>query len=198
MITIYGNFLSRATRCLWMLEELGLPYENPQIAPQEASKVAAHNPNAKVPCLVDGDYKLFESMAINLYLAHRYGKAPFWPSSPQDVGLVYQWSLWAMTEIEPPLVAMLVELVFKPAGTADQAVITRSIELLTRPMKVLDDALAGRKWLLGDSFTAADLNLASVVHLVDMVKLDTNAWPHVRAWLTACTGRPVWRKAHGL
>ena len=198
MITIYGNFQSRATRCLWMLEELGLPYENQQISPQEANKVAAHNPNAKIPCMVDGGFNLFESMAINLYLAHKYGKAPFWPASAEDVGLVYQWSFWAMTEVEPPLVAMIVELLFKTEGAPDQAVIARATEQLQRPLAVLDGILANRPWLVGDGFTAADLNLASVVYLVDMVKVDTTAWPHFRAWLDACTARPVWRKSHGV
>ena len=197
MITLYGNFLSRATRCLWMLEELGVAYENVPIAPPQAATVAPHNPNCKVPCLVDGEYKLFESMAINLYLAHKFGKAPFWPASPEGLGLVYQWSFWGATEVEPSLVAMLVERVFKPQGTGDAAIIANATEKLGRPLQILDDSLVGKDWLLGECFSAADLNLASIVYLLNLVAFETGPLPRLRGWIDRCKNRPAWKKAHG-
>jgi glutathione S-transferase len=56
------------------------------------------NPNGHVPALEDDGQVFWESMAVNLYLAGKYGKAPLWPSSVADHGHAYQWSLWAMTE----------------------------------------------------------------------------------------------------
>ncbi len=198
MIKLYGNHLTRATRCLWMLEELGLPYENVAVDREDAGSVSAINPNAKLPCLTDGDFTLFESMAINLYLGQKYGRPPFWPDSAEAIGLIYQWTLWGMTEAEPPLVAMLVERVFKPQGMADETVIAAATEKLRPLLRVLEDSLAGKDWLLPGAFSAADLNLASVVYLVDLVGFDITAFPAVKAWLQRCTGRPVWRKAHGI
>lgn len=196
MIKLYGNLLTRATRCLWMLEELSIPYENVLVGRDEAASIAEINPNAKLPCLTDGDYALFESMAINLYLAQKYGRPPFWPESPEAIGLAYQWTLWGMTEAEPPLVAMLVERIFKPQGSADQAVIEAASAKLRPLVKVLDGSLAGKSWLIGDSFGVADLNLASIVYLLDVVGFDAAPYPAFCAWLDKCVSRPSWRRAH--
>ena len=86
MIKLYGSKQSRAARCLWMLEELEQPYEHLDLKDLDAAEalqtVTPVNPIGKVPALEDGELKLFESMAINLYLAAKYGKA-IWPA---DVG----------------------------------------------------------------------------------------------------------------
>ncbi|MBT7449654.1 MAG: glutathione S-transferase, partial [Rhodospirillaceae bacterium] len=83
MIKIYGSFVSRATRNLWMLEELGLEYEHVSLdwAKQE-NRSAAYlkiNPAGKVPTLEDGDATLSESLGINLYLVQKYGQGGLWP-----------------------------------------------------------------------------------------------------------------------
>ena len=79
MIRLYGSSRSRAARCLWMLEEIGIAYEHRDLEELEAGDklvtVTRVNPIGKVPALEDGDIRLFESMAINLYLAARYGGA---------------------------------------------------------------------------------------------------------------------------
>ncbi len=80
-ITVYGAAPSRTYRCLWLLEELGLECERELIrSDDDAAKRSAYlelNPNGRVPCLVDGDPVLFESLAINLYLMRRYGGRSF-------------------------------------------------------------------------------------------------------------------------
>ena len=88
----------------WRLEELGLRYRQAPLKPwsdaADAETLARINPNARVPVLDDDGLILWESMAINLYLADSYGGAPFWPQHPRDRALVYQWSLWSQTEID--------------------------------------------------------------------------------------------------
>ncbi|MCZ6719101.1 MAG: glutathione S-transferase family protein, partial [Gammaproteobacteria bacterium] len=104
MITLYGAAASRASRSLLALEELELPYTqvplNPWSNAADAERVVRINPNARVPALDDDGLILWESMAINLYLADRYGGAPFWPQHARERALVYQWSLWSQTEID--------------------------------------------------------------------------------------------------
>ena len=104
MIRIYGTPMTRAIRPLWLLEELGVPYELVKTdfagGATRTSEFLKINPNGHVPALVDGDLVLFESMAINLYLAEKYGKGTLWPGSEHDRARTVQWSFWAITECE--------------------------------------------------------------------------------------------------
>ena len=109
MVKLYGVPGSRAMRSLWMLEELGVPYENVKVDFVKGTKTPEFrkiNPNGHIPVLQDGDLVLCESLAINLYLARKYDKG-LWPKSVEDEGRTYQWSVWAMTELEEPLDAAL-------------------------------------------------------------------------------------------
>src|SRR4029077_20675998 len=100
MLRLYGNPRSRATRCVWMLEEMGEPYEliETSVRPDVLHKpeYLRLNPNARIPTLVDGDVVLWESMAINLYLAQKSG--PMHAASAAATALAAQWSFWAMLE----------------------------------------------------------------------------------------------------
>src|SRR5262245_27813941 len=103
MIRLYGPSQTRAFRVLWLLEELGVPYEhvrggNP--AELRSPEFLKLNPNGRVPVLVDGDVVLFESLAINLYLAERYGAESLWPKTPGERAQAVQWSFWVVTECE--------------------------------------------------------------------------------------------------
>jgi glutathione S-transferase len=109
MLKLYGNARSRATRCLWMLEETGEPYELIQtsVRPEDLQSPVylQLNPNARIPTLVDGDVVLWESMAINLYLAQKPG--PMQLNSAAVLGIAAQWSFWAMLETEALLLELL-------------------------------------------------------------------------------------------
>ena len=82
-VKIYGPAASRAARALWIVHELGIPFEHVAMEMKDAkgAEYLKINPNGKVPALVDGDFRLFESMAINLYLAAKYNKDGFLPAS---------------------------------------------------------------------------------------------------------------------
>ena len=90
MLQLYGNPRSRAMRCLWMLEEMGEPYQliekSTRTDELQIPDYVRLNPNARIPTLVDGDFVLWESMAINLYLAQRYA-GPMHCAHPHRLGL---------------------------------------------------------------------------------------------------------------
>ena len=111
-IKIYGPTASRAARALWIAHELGIPYEHIAVEMKDLKNpdYLKVNPNGKVPALVDGDFKLFESMAINLYLAGKHGKDGFMPESAEDRALCNQWSFWGMTELEKSLLTILIDM----------------------------------------------------------------------------------------
>ena len=103
MLQLYGNSRSRAMRCLWMLEEVGEPYQliekSTRADDLQSAEYLGLNPNARIPTLVDGEVVLWESMAINLYLAQKY-QGPMHCAGPEVLGLAAQWSFWAVLETE--------------------------------------------------------------------------------------------------
>ena len=200
MIKLYGIPMSRAGRCLWMLEELGVPYENvPTSFAGDAQKpeFLAKNPNGRIPVLEDEEgLVVYESMAINLHLAETYDEG-FRPGSPSERAHIVQWSFWGMTEIEPGLIDAFVHRAMLPEAQRDARIADAGEEKLQRPLKVLDQHLAKQSWLLGDRFTTADLNVASVLGVAPMAQVDLGAYPNVQRWLGACMERPAAKKAFG-
>jgi glutathione S-transferase len=198
MIKLYGVPRSRAMRCLWMLEELGVPYENVKTNFADGGTRTAEylqiNPNGHVPALEDADLTLFESLAINLYLARKYDKG-FWPKTVADEARAFQWSIWAMTELEEPVVTTLVHRVFLPEAQRDAKKAKDGAERFPKPLGVLDAALSGRPYLLGPSFSVADLNVAAVMSWAPLAGLEFTEAPNAQSWLSRCTSRPAFARA---
>jgi glutathione S-transferase len=202
MLQLYGIAQSRALRPLWLLEELGRPFEHHPLdyrsAEIRSSDYLALNPNGRVPTLVDGDLVLFESMAINLYLASRYGReAGLWPATVGGEGLAYQWSFWVMGEVESPLLSVLMHRRVLPEAERDAGKLARNEGALRPPFAVLDQVLTGRSWLADDHFTVADLNVAAVMSWVKPARFDLTPWPALGDWLERCLGRPAFATARG-
>jgi glutathione S-transferase len=192
-IKIYGIPQSRASRCLWLARELGIPVDNVPVhfnATRESPDLLAINPNARVPALDDNGFHLYESMAINFYLAKKYGAhTGIAPTSPEDEARILQWSFWVMTEVEKPLLVILQHAGARPA--VDQATLAQNIQALDRPLRVLDAHLSDRNWLISDHFTVADLNVASVLSWMHLAKFDLTPHPKAADWLTRCLSRPA-------
>ena len=200
MTKLHGTSRSRSARSLWALEELGVPYEHLPMPTTEA-KSAAHlklNPNGHVPVLEDDGAVVWESMAINLYLAEKYGKNSLWPSDPAARADIYKWSFFAMTEVEPQLVTLLVNRVMAPPEQRNEKAALGAVEALKAPLNALEETLKGKEYLLGKNFTIADLNVAAVMSWIPMMKLDISSTPNVQAWLQKCLGREANKKVRGL
>ncbi len=191
-ITIYGMPQSRAARCLWMARELGIEHANDPVHFQktrESPALRAANPNQRIPALVDGGFTLFESLAINLYLARKYGAGTGFESPTlEHEALVTQWSFWAMTELEKPLLGLLMSAFGRSDGKEEE-----HKAALERPLKVLDAHLTGRAWMVGTQFGTADVNVAAVLSWAIPGKLDLSRWPRVAEWLGRCTARPAFK-----
>lgn len=193
-LDVYGVAQSRTARVLWMVRELGLEFQHHDIGFRTGETTTpeflAINPNARIPAIVDGDLKLWESMAINLYLARKHG-GPLQPATLEDEARATQWSFWVMTEVEKPLLAMLFNRAILPEDQRQADVADRSEEDLQRPLKVLDGEVSKRPYLLGQDFTVADLNVASVLTWAKVAKLDLSSYPAIADWLDRCTARPA-------
>ena len=201
-IKLYGIPMSRASRCLWMLEELGVPYENVPVhflGEAQKPEFLKINPNGRIPALEDDGLVLFESLAINLHLARKYdaGKG-LWPKSPDDQSRAIQWSIWAMTEVEPPVMTVLRNRAFLPEPQRSEAEAKAGEVTLAKPVAVLEGALAGRPYLLGNSFTVADLDVHGVIGLAPTFgKVKFDGTPNVAGWLKRCGERPALARAMG-
>lgn len=194
MITLYGDpAKTRANRCSWMLNELGVDFEHVKLAfrPGESkpTEFLALNPNGKCPTLTDDGFNLFESLAINLYLAKKYSPA-LAPQTLEEEALTMQWSLWVMAEVEKPLLmSAAIRALFVPPEPAD-AELELALTKLKRPWSVLDAHLSEHTFILGERFSVADINVASVMHMIWIAGHDISAWPALKAWLDTCLSRP--------
>jgi glutathione S-transferase len=198
MRKIYGWKRSRTIRCLWVLEELGLEYEhialNPNLGETRTAEYLALNPSGKIPTLVEEDFVLTETIAINAYLASGHPGA-LWPREPCAVAKLNQWTSWAVTELEPPVVAIFREG-RRAADQIDRARIEAWAAEITKMLgTVLEPHLARHAYVLaGADFTLADLNLAALVGNVKSFNLLPSGMQHIERWLERCLARPAWRR----
>lgn len=207
MVTIYGVTRSRASRNIWLMNELGQPYE--QVPVIQAYRLAdphapdapvntkspsflAVNPNGHVPSMKDGDLVLHESLAINLYLARKFG-GPVAPATLAEEGECAMWTLWAATEAEPHAILILYHRLMKQGDERKPALADQAVIDLRNPFKVLDEALAATGFLVGGRFTVADINVAEVIRYAMPAPELFESAPRVKAWLEACHARPAFK-----
>jgi glutathione S-transferase len=208
MLKIYGVYQSRASRNYWMARELGIEFESVPViqARALAEPLAAGarlnsqspefrkvNPNGLIPTIEDDGLVLWESIAINLYLARKH-RGPLAAQSLTEEGLIEMWSFWAVNEIEQDSVKIV--RVYDagqqdtPGGKDAIAVATR---LLKRPFGILNQHLAEQDYLVGNRFTVADLNAAEICRYAMTETALTDLNPDVVAWYERCHDRPAFR-----
>ena len=201
MIKLYGTPRSRASRVLWCLEEIGVAYENldlKDVSDTEKENILGKvNPNLKVPALDDNGFMVFESMAINLHLAKNYSQT-LWPTDSNQQSAAIQWSIWAMTEIEPPFVDCFYRELYLPEEKRDPQAEETAIETINRPIGVLENILSKNDYVLGNAFTIADLNLVSIFTLNDIVKITMENFTRTEGWIKKCKTRPAYKKMASL
>jgi glutathione S-transferase len=197
MITLYGSPRSSAGRCIWMLEETGVPYSTKDLdmrnKEHKSPEFLKINPMGKVPALVDGETTLFESMAINYYLADTY-KKELLGTTTKERGLAMQWSFWASSELQGPVIEIFIQRFFMSEDKRDQKVIDENLKVLPTLFSVLNDQLASTKFVAGNQFTIGDLNTASVIGICPAIGVDISEYKNIKGWLEAMNERPAFRK----
>lgn len=197
MIEIYGSPRTSAGRCYWMLEELGIPYKAmPLDMRAKEHKSPAYlklNPNGKVPCLVDDGFIIWESAAINTYLADKY-KSPLAGKTSEERGKIQQWCYWSHLELQKPIIDIFIQLIFVPEERRDMAIVEKAKQKIPPLFAILDEALAKSKFLTGEHFNLADLNMVSIVILTDAIQMDISQYKNIQSWLKSCKDRPAYEK----
>ncbi|MBW4503160.1 MAG: glutathione S-transferase family protein [Scytonema hyalinum WJT4-NPBG1] len=182
MLKLYGGVRSRASIAQWYLEELAVPYEfvklDMQAGEHRLPAYLAINPIGKVPAIVDGDFQLWESGAILLYLADKYGKVT---SSPEKRAELAQWVLFANATLGPGIFA--------------EANREREMPLL---MTALNEIFERQPFLLGNEFTVADVAVGSILSYIPvLLKLDLSSYPGVLNYMKQVSERPAFQKSIG-
>jgi glutathione S-transferase len=209
MITLYGAFRSRASRPLWLLYELGLPFTHVPVlqayrlaqatAPDAPLNTASPeflkvNPQGQIPAYVEDGLTLTESLSITNHLARTRG-GDLGPRTPAEAALIDQFTLLAVTAIESPALEILnVQGAGGDKTPEGQGQIAINAEKLRRPLKRLEAHLAAHPYLVGDRFTVADLNLAETLRYAQGHPTLLGEFPAVKAWLEKCQARPAFQK----
>jgi glutathione S-transferase len=203
-IELYSWPRSSGTRVAWALEELGVPYEYVELDRKKqehrSPKYLAVNPHGKVPALVDGDLRLFESGAILLHLGEKYGVAKdLWPAAGgQPRADAISWTVWAMTELGPYMMQYLYHgldtpVSYKPEDRS-RAAAEYNLSQLNRILGALEARLEERDYLLG-RFSLADVAAASWLALGTTFGLGLERYPRTAAWCKRCAERPAFKRA---
>ena len=190
-ITLFHHPFSRAAGSVWALEELGMPYELKFVdimkGAHKAPDIVALNPMGKLPVLTDGDTVVTEAAAIALYLADRYASGRLAPplDDPRR-GTYLRWSLFAPSVIEPGSLAQRSGWEFKPsqAGWGEY----------TAMLSAMESALDGRDFILGDTFSMADVVFGGTVRFMLMFK-SIDERPAFKAYAERLAQRPALQRA---
>jgi glutathione S-transferase len=180
MLKLYGGQFSRASIVQWYLEELGIPYEyvllDMKAGDHKQPDFLSINPVGKVPAIVDGDFTLWESGAILLYLAEKYSDPNL---SLEARSQINQWILYGNATMGPEIFS---------EATRESG--------FSRHMTVLNQHLDQHPYLLGDQFSAADVAVGALLAYIPlMLKLEFNDYPAVQAYVQRLSDRPAYQKA---
>ena len=199
MITLFHAAKSRSVRVRWLLEELGLPYEVTTLTfTPDSLKGAAYakvNPLGRVPAIVDGDVTMFESGAILEWLLEQYGQGRLQPKPGSPTRPAYlQWFHFAEATALPPVSDFVQHAFLRPEEARIPAMVPDAQRRAGEWLDVVEKTLAGKTWITGDDFTAADVMLGYSLFLAGLLGLAGDR-PNVAAYLGRCQARPAFQKA---
>lgn len=167
----------------------------------QAQPYRAVSPLGKVPALVDGDTALWESNAINWYIAERHPEAGLLPSTPSGRASVQRWLFFQVAHVSPAATAVNRALSARHRKywklSPDDAAADSGRRELARYLPVLEAALADREWL-EDRFSLADVAYAPHLGFLLEGGFDFSATPRVQSWLERSRARPAWQRARTL
>jgi glutathione S-transferase/GST-like protein len=189
-MTLYTAATPNGWKISIALEELGIPYDVRVIDfatnEQKSDWYVTINPNGRIPALVDGDFSLFESGAILIYLAEKTGK--LLPTDPEGRSRVIQWLMFQMSAVGPMMGQANVFLRYFPEKI--QAAIDRYQREVTRLFGVLDKQLATHEYIAGE-YSIADIALWPWVSGYEWSGVSVEEFPHLQRWLALVGSRPA-------
>ncbi|MBT0384230.1 glutathione S-transferase family protein [Morganella morganii] len=198
MITVWGRKnSSNVKKVLWCLTELGLTYQQKDAGGPfgglDTPEYLAMNPNKTIPTYQDGEFILWESNAILSYLADKYDDGTLLPHNAEFRARAAQWMYWSDGSLFPYIKAMMGLLVRTPAEQRDPERVEELKQALNRLIAMLNDDLAQRDYIAGDTFSIADMALVPLLYPWREVCHDRPDFPHIERWFARIETRPAYR-----
>jgi glutathione S-transferase len=153
------------------------------------------NEMGETPVLVDGDFNLTQSGAIQAYITDKTGK---FGGAPADKYEVLRWVLWDNHKLSSQAGSTRFMMNFLPEEKRPAAVIGFMQGRLKAAYQVLDAHLAGRNWIVGDGVTNADLSCCGYLYYPEPFGFNRADWPNIDAWLTRLSEQPGWKHPYDL
>ena len=201
MLTIWGRKTSSNVQALmWCIGELGLDYLRFDVGHRyggtDGEAFYQLNPNRTVPVLQDGDNPpLWETGAILRYLASRYADDAFWPGDLLARTEVDRWAEWSKQNIALGFTAPVFwRVVRTPAAERDPQAIAAAVMALEQKLAIAEARLAGSRYLVGDTFTLADIQFGHVLYRYFAIDITRRPLPHLAAYYARLTARPAFRQ----
>lgn len=199
MLTLHFAPNSRAGRVLWLLEELDLPYElnRMDFHPKDlkSDEHRARHPLGRVPVLDDGDISLFESGAIVEYVLERHKNGGLKPAVNSPLFPNYlQWFHYCEGMVMPPVNTIVVQTLLLPPDRRDETALSQAQRLLTKALAPVEEALAGKDYLIGD-FSAADIMLGHACFMSNRLGCVPDEMTNLKGYVERIAARPAFDKA---
>ncbi len=190
---------SRAGRIVWLLEELGLPYEINKMAfhPRDlkSDEHRARHPLGRIPVLEDDDVSIYESGAIVEYILERHKNGGLKPAvQSENYPMYLQWFHFCEGMIMPPINTIVVQTILLPPERRDETALGQAQRLLTKSLAPINDALEGKDYLIGD-FSAADIMLGHACFMSNRLGSVSEDMMNLKAYVGRIEARPAFKLA---
>lgn len=196
---LFGFVYSHNTRrVLVAAHELGitLDFESVNLIAKESytPEFKRKNPNGLTPVLADGDFTLWELMAIVQYLCNQSGDPAIYPQAAQARAKIDQWCHWNGRHWDAVLDPIIIQKLIMPleGKDTDQGVVERNVARAKALTEVLDSHLHGREFVCDTGFSIADIAIASLVDYHKYAALPLDGCDNIMAWFERVTSRPSW------
>lgn len=203
MLKIYGQYRSRAFRVIWLCKESGIEYEHVDVTINVAGATAKEpwyaeiNPNERVPSIGDDGVVMWESAAINMWLAEKYNSS-LYPRSLAGKARMLQWAFYIANDVEPHMITVMQHRVMFPPEKRNATLADDADAKLQPKLRILEEWLAKHKYFGDSKWDMADFMVASVCYSFWMIKYDLSKYPHFQKWLQASIERPAAKEARKL
>lgn len=187
MLKIWGRPNSiNVQKVMWAVGELGLDHERTDVGGAfgglDTDAYGRLNPNRKIPVVEDGDTVVWESHSCVRYLAARYGTGSLFADDPAERALGDRWMDWKLTTVHPHLHVCFWGLIRTPEADRDMAAITQAAKDLGQVWQILDDHLADKAFVSGDSLTMGDMPVGAAFYRYASLPIEQPTLPHIAAW----------------
>lgn len=198
---LYGLGPSRSLRASWALEEAGVEWKYVRLNAREGEhrkdSYLAINPGGKVPALVDGDVIVTESLAVVTYIGEKYPSSQLVPSSLAERAQYFRWCAFAISELEQPLWLMGKHSFALPTEYRVTGLEKTATFEFDKAVQVLATGLADREFILGSTFTGADILLGHTLSWARFQKFAIEP-ANVQEYADRVLARPAFARARDI